>query len=352
MTSLPNLPTVSIVIPVRNEANTIEATLDSCVQQTYEGSLEVIVADAMSNDGTRDIVERFGTDHAVRLVDNQDRTTPAGLNRAIAASDADVIVRCDAHSVLPDGYVTDAVNTLAVTGAGNVGGIQRAVGTTPVQRAIAAAMTNPLGVGDAKFHRGGAPGPVDTVYLGVYPQKVLNEVGGFDESLVRNQDYELNVRICNAGYTVWFDPLLVVDYQPRASLGALWRQYNDYGQGKRRVVAKHPSSLKLRQAAPPILVIGLAASVVSLATPMRRFGTALLMGYAAAIGVAGIYEAAKTRDLAALLAGPAIGVMHTAWGIGFLTGRTSDVCAPRQTQFLPPSSTPSDLASSATSPTA
>jgi glycosyltransferase involved in cell wall biosynthesis len=312
------------VIPARNEVDTIEATLNSCVQQTYEGFLGVIVADAMSDDGTRDIVERFGRDHAVRLVDNADRTTPAGLNRAIEASDADVIVRCDAHSVLPDGYVRDAVRTLVGTGAGNVGGIQRAVGTTSLQRGIAAAMTNPLGVGDAKFHRGGCAGPVDTVYLGVYPRNVLKEVGGFDESLVRNQDYELNVRIRNAGRTVWFDPHLVVDYQPRASLGALWRQYNDYGRGKRRVVAKHPSSLKPRQAAPPILVIGLAASVVSLATPMRRVGTAVFVGYAAALGVAGVYEAVKRRDNAALLAAPAIGVMHIAWGLGFLGGRSQN----------------------------
>jgi succinoglycan biosynthesis protein ExoA len=324
VTESPALPSVSIVIPVRNEADTIEATLNSCVQQTYDGSLEVIVADAMSVDGTRDMVEHFGIEHAVRLVDNPDRTTPAGLNRAIEASGADVIVRCDAHSVLPDGYVTDAVRTFARTGAGNVGGIQRAVGTTPLQRGIAAAMTNPLGVGDAKFHRGGPPGAVDTVYLGVYPRKVLEEVGGFDESLLRNQDYELNVRIRHAGYTVWFDPQLVVDYQPRVSLSALWRQYNDYGKGKRRVIMKHPSSIKPRQAAPPILVIGLAASVVSLATPVRRGGTAVLVGYATALGVAGVYEAAKRRYSAALFSAPAIGVMHIAWGLGFLRGGTSN----------------------------
>jgi succinoglycan biosynthesis protein ExoA len=324
VTESPALPSVSIVIPVRNEVDTIEATLNSCVQQTYEGSLEAIVADAMSDDGTRDIVEHFGIDHAVRLVNNPDRTTPAGLNRAIEASDADVIVRCDAHSVLPDNYVAGAVQTLTTTGAGNVGGIQRAGGTTPTQRGIAAAMTNPLGVGDAKFHRGGSAGPVDTVYLGVYPRKVLEEIGGFDEFLIRNQDYELNVRIRNAGYTVWFDPLLVVDYQPRESLSALWRQYNDYGKGKRRVIIKHPRSLKPRQAAPPILVIALAASVAALATPLRRVGTAALVGYAAALGVAGLYEATKRRDSGALYAGPAIGVMHIAWGLGFLRGGSSN----------------------------
>ena len=316
-----SLPSVAIVIPVRDEAGSIETTLGSCVDQTYGGRLEVVVADAMSVDGTRDVIARFGQSHPVRLVDNPDQSTPAGLNRAIEATDADVIVRCDAHSVLPEGYVADAVRTLGEVGAGNVGGIQRAIGITPIQRGIAAAMTNPLGVGDAKFHRGGAPGPVDTVYLGAFPRDVLEEVGGYDEALIRNQDYELNVRIRDAGHTVWFDPRLVVDYQPRSSLSALWRQYSDYGRWKRRVVAKHPSSLKARQAAPPLLVIGLAGSVVSLATPLRRAGAAALGGYATVLVAAGITDALRTRDPAALIAAPAIAVMHIAWGIGFLTGR-------------------------------
>jgi succinoglycan biosynthesis protein ExoA len=320
MTESPELPSVSIVIPVRNEADSIASTLDSCLNQRYAGTIEVVVADAMSDDGTRDVVEHFGLTHAVRLVDNAALTTPAGLNLAIESSDVAVIVRCDAHSVLPPDYVKNAVRILAETDAGNVGGIQKAVGSTPMSRGIAAAMTNLLGVGDARFHRGGSAGPADTVYLGVFPRTVLEELGGYDESLIRNQDYELNVRIRKVGYSVWFDPTLEVEYAPRSSLTALWRQYNDYGRWKSQVIAKHPSSLKLRQAAPPVLVVGLFMSAVSLATPIRRAGAAVLVGYAAALGIAGIYEATKRRDPFALLAAPAIGVMHIAWGLGFLTG--------------------------------
>jgi succinoglycan biosynthesis protein ExoA len=321
VTESPGLPSVSIVIPVRNEAGSISATLDSCLDQSYQGDLEVVVADAMSDDGTRAMLNRYVGSHHLRVVDNPNLVTPAGLNRAIESSDADVIVRCDAHSVLPRHYVENAVQILTETEAGNVGGIQKAVGTTATQRGIAAAMTNPLGVGDAKFHRGGSPGPVDTVYLGVFPRSLLEELGGYDESLVRNQDYELNVRIRAAGYTVWFDPSLEVAYTPRSSLTALWRQYNDYGRWKRRVVAKHPSSLKLRQAAPPVLVVALAASSVAFATPLRRAGMAVIEGYGVALAMAGAYEAVRTQDPAALLAGPAIGVMHIAWGLGFLSGR-------------------------------
>ncbi len=314
-------PSVAIVVPVRNEADSIAATLDACLAQTYTGPLEVVVSDAMSNDGTREVVERYIRSHPVRLVDNPDLVTPAGLNRAVDATDAEVIVRCDAHSLLPPSYVSDAVRILQDTGAGNVGGVQRAVGSSPVQRGIARAMTNPLGVGDARFHRGGDPGPADTVYLGVFPHDVLDEIGGFDETLVRNQDYELNVRMRAAGHTVWFDPSLEVSYAPRATLRALWRQYYDYGRWKRRVVAKHPSSLKLRQAAPPILVLGLIGAVGLLATPLRTAGIAVLATYALALAAVGTYEAARTRDGAAFLAAPAIAVMHIAWGAGFLLGR-------------------------------
>ncbi len=313
-------PSISIVIPVRNEVETIAATLESCLDQTYSGSLEIVVADAQSDDGTRQIVQKYAAEHAVRLVPNPAQITPAGLNAAIAASTGEVIVRCDAHSVLPPRYVETAVEILEHTDAGNVGGVQRAVGVHPMQRGIACAMTNPLGVGDARFHRGGSPGEVDTVYLGVFRRSVLADVGGFDEALERNQDYELNIRIRNAGHTVWFDPNLEVVYVPRNSLSSLWRQYHDYGKWKRRVVGMHPSSMRSRQAAPPILVLGLAIAVTLLPSRLRPFGAAVLASYGALLGAAGLYEAARTRDPAGLLAAPAIATMHIAWGTGFLSG--------------------------------
>ena len=305
---------------MRDEARNIGAALDSCLAQSYAGDLEIVVADAMSTDATREVVREYSGSHPVRLVDNPDKSTPAGLNAAIAEATGEVIVRCDAHSVLPPLYVATAVRILQETKAANVGGVQRAVGTGAMQRGIAAAMTNPLGVGNARFHTGGPPGEVDTVYLGVFDRGALAAVGGFDETLVRNQDYELNVRLRAAGYTVWFDPSLEVRYSPRSTLAKLWSQYNQYGKWKRQVVGMHPSSIKARQAAPPLLVLVLAGSTVLLATPLRRFGGTVIGMYCLTLGGAGIYEAVRTRDAAALLAMPAIGVMHIAWGIGFLRG--------------------------------
>lgn len=313
-------PPVSIVLPVRNEVATIGDALRSCLDQDYTGSLEVLVADALSDDGTRDVVRALGKDHAISLIDNEDRNTPAGLNRAIEAASGTVIVRCDAHSILPPTYVTRAVETLERTGAANVGGVQRATGSTPTERAIAAAMTHPLGVGNARFHRGGVEGPADTVYLGVFDAEALRSIGGFDEALLRNQDYELNIRLIEAGHEVWFDPSLEVEYRPRGSLRALWKQYHAYGRWKRRVALLHPTSLKLRQVAPPTLVIGLAIALVLLATTLRPLGILVWLGYVGSLMIVSMGQAARLRDWAGLLVGPAIGTMHVSWGLGFLRG--------------------------------
>lgn len=312
-------PAVSIVIPVRNEVRSIVPAIASCLAQDYDGPLEVIVADGMSTDGTREAVaQTTATDARVRLVDNPDHVTPAALNRAVEAARGDIIVRCDAHAALPPGYVRRAVDQLASTGAANVGGIQRAVGSTVVSRAVAMAMSSRLGVGDAKFRYGGTPGPVDTVYLGAFRRDVLERIGGFDESLVRNQDYELNYRLRAAGETVWFDPELAVDYAPRATFGGLARQYFDYGVGKRRMLRRHPASLRWRQLAPPALLAGLALSVGTAAAGWWRpalvgpvvYG-AVLLGGAAVQGV-------TRRDPAAILFPAAVATMHIAWGAGFV----------------------------------
>ena len=316
-----DVPSVSIVVPVRDEVSTIAATLDACLAQEYDGDLEVIVALADSSDGTDTVLAAYADRSDIRIVPNPGATAPSGLNAAIAASTADVVVRCDGHAVLPQGYVSRAVDTLMRTGAGNVGGIQRAVGSTAVQYGIARAMGNPIGVGDARFHTGGPEGAVDTVYLGVFLRRALDEVGGFDESLDRNQDYELNIRLREAGWTVWFDPSLEVAYAPRDTFGGLWRQYHAYGAWKRHVVFLHPQSTRPRQLAAPLLVAGLAAAGVSLATPARKAGMGFIAAYAGALMAAGGYEVVRTRDVRSLLAAPAIGVMHIAWGTGFIAGR-------------------------------
>ncbi len=312
---------VSIVIPVRNEAPFIEATIDSVLAQDYKGPLEIIVADGMSDDGTREILVDLASRHDnLRFVDSPTGRTPNGLNLAIHASRGDVIVRCDGHAELPADYVRVAVEVMEETGAVNVGGIQHAVGESWVQRAIAYAMTSRIGVGDARFHFGGESGPVDTVYLGVFRRDALFAAGLFDEELTRNQDYELNIRLRDNGGVVWFDPRLEVVYRPRKNLAGLARQYYQYGAWKRRVVRMHPGATRLRQLIPPLFVIALIASAILAFTPVRTIAAVVPVAYVAALAVATVAQLIRTRDSAALGLPAAVATMHVAWGTGFLVG--------------------------------
>lgn len=313
-------PSVSIVIPARDESDTIANAIASALDQDYGGSVEVVVAVAPSDDATAAVVGQLAEgDARLVVVDNPVGSTPAGLNAAIRASRGEIVVRCDAHSLLPPLYVARAVRRLEETGAVNVGGVQAATGSNTMERAIAAAMSGPFGVGDARFHRGGSAGPVDTVYLGVFHRDAIEAAGLFDETLARNQDYELNHRLRSAGGVVFFDPELVVEYRPRSSLGALWRQYFDYGRWKRVVVGLHPESLRWRQVVAPVFVVGLVASVV--AALFGPWPVALVIPgvYAVATLLATTVELVRRRDAAMLLLPLVYPTMHVAWGTGFLT---------------------------------
>jgi hypothetical protein len=246
-----------------------------------------------------------------------------GLNRAIAASGGDVVVRCDAHAVLPAGYVSDMIELLETTRADVVGGVQHGIGTTPVGRAVALAQSMRLGAGGSHYRIGGRSGDVDTVYLGVYRRSALDRVGGFDETLEGNEDYELNWRIRQTGGRIVLDAGTRVDYEPRGRLRDLWRQYFRYGAWKRTMLRRHPGSLRPRQVAPPLLPIGLAASVVLGAMQQWWWAAPIPIAYGLMLTVASVWSVARSRDAAALLVGPALATMHLAWGFGFLIGSPS-----------------------------
>ena len=316
------LPSVSVVMAVRNEAGHLEGTLDAVLGQDYPGPLEVVVADGRSTDETPAILERRAAlEPRLRVVDNPDLEAAPGLNRAIEASGGEVVVRCDGHAEPATDYVRIAVELLEQTGAANVGGRQMARGTTLAQRAVAIAMTSPFGIGNARFRYSSTAGPVDTVYLGVFRRTVLEEVGGFDPSLRRNQDYELNYRLRRSGEIVWFDPRLEVTYRPRSSLRSLWRQYLDYGRWKRVMLMRNPGSMAARQAAPPLLVIGLVVSAAAAATGVP-FWWVVPLSYAAFLVTGTITESIRRRDRAAWLLPVVMATMHLAWGTGFLLVRT------------------------------
>ncbi|HEU4675390.1 MAG TPA: glycosyltransferase family 2 protein, partial [Motilibacteraceae bacterium] len=193
-------PGVSVVMPVLNEERHLRDAVARVLGQDYPGPLEVVLALGPSRDRTDQIARTLAErDGRVTAVPNPSGRTPAGLNAAIHASRHPIVVRVDGHGMLPPGYVRTAVELLARTGAANVGGMMAAEGETPFERAVACAMTSPVGVGGAAFHTGGQEGPADTVYLGVFRRSMLEELGGYDESFVRAQDWELNYRIRSHG---------------------------------------------------------------------------------------------------------------------------------------------------------
>ena len=301
-----NLPTVSVIIPALNAAAALPAALDAVLNQSYENIVDVVVA--AGDEATAEAARG-----RVKVVNNPSQRTSAALNLAIAESDGDVIVRCDAHATLPEDYVEKAVETLKRTGADVVGGMQVPFGQTPWERAIASSMSSPIGAGDARYRRGGEEGAVETVYLGVFRREAIDRVGGFDDRFMRNQDYELNHRIIESGGTVWFNPALKVEYQPRSSLAALARQYFAYGAAKRLFSRLHPGSLRWRQLLPPALVLLSAVSVVG-----SVWLPALLVvpsTYVLAMLIAGVFLAGSAWRVSAALV-----TMHVTWGYGFLTG--------------------------------
>ena len=314
-------PHVSVVVPARNCAELVGDCLGAIGSQTYRGLIDVTVAVAPSSDGTRQVLADTFLEIPLQIVDNPAGTTPAGLNLAVAASKGRIVARVDAQSRVPPDYIERAVRTLTSTGAANVGGVQRPVGADGLPAAIAAAMSSPFGGGPAAFRRGRRAGPADTVYLGVFDRDALESVGGFDETLERNQDYELNWRLRQQGHTVWLDPSLVVDYAPRADYAGLAGQYFSYGVWKRKMLMRHGRSLRPRQLAAPALVAALAASAVELARGRLR-GAVVPVVYASACAIA---AARLGRSLPGwrdrLRAAAAFVVMHGCWGTGFLAGR-------------------------------
>jgi glycosyltransferase involved in cell wall biosynthesis len=315
-------------MPVLNEERHLEAAIQRVLDQDYPGELEVILAVGPSSDRTPQIADALAAmDPRIRVVDNPAARTAAALNLAIAASQHEIIVRVDGHGELTDGYIQKAVELLGETGAANVGGVMDARGTTPFEEAVAVAYTTRLGLGGSAFHLAESPAAeAETVFLGVFRKDALVAVGGFDESMHRAQDWELNYRLRTSGHKIWFSPELRVTYHPRSTLRALLRQMYETGTWRREVVRRHPETATVRYLAPPLTLIGvLVGSMAGLLgvvvdSRLLRLGFLAPAGYLALI-IGGSLITARPISAAARLRLPLVlAATHLAWGAGFLIG--------------------------------
>ncbi|HKC24324.1 MAG TPA: glycosyltransferase family 2 protein [Thermoanaerobaculia bacterium] len=317
-------PFVSVVMPVRNEAGFVARALRAVLTQSWpEEKLEVIVADGMSTDGTREIVESFAEVHPrVTRIDNPGRIAPTGLNAAIARARGDVVVRVDGHCEIAPDYVARCVQHLVVDEVDCVGGPLTTVGTTRVARAIALAMSSRFGVGGARF-RVGTDRPVlaDTVAFPAFRRAALTRTGAFDEELVRNQDDEYSFRLRKRGGKILLAPDVRAVYYSRASWPRLAGQYFQYGFYKVRVAQKHPRQMSARQLAPPAFVAALGASLLVAPTALGRLPLAGLAAlWALAAGASVVALARRAGPLDALLLPPTFAILHLSYGTGFLCG--------------------------------
>ena len=325
------LPAVSVVMPVLNEEKHLAESVAAVLGQEYPGGFELVLAIGPSKDRTEAIARDLAAaDRRITVVPNPSGQIASAMNAAVKTARHDIITRIDAHSMLPDGYLETAVRTLTATGAANVGGWMAAAGLTPFQQAVAWAMTSPFGVGAAANHTGGEAGPADTVYLGVYQGAAIEKVGGYDETMLIAEDWELNYRIRAAGGLIWFTPDLKVTYRPRATMAALAKQQFRYGRWRRVIARRYPETVNLRYLAPPAatalnaagLVVGAVGLIGTLAgapVPYLMLGFAVPAVYLAGVtAVAAKFASSESAGVRAriplVLAG-----MHSCWGAGFLT---------------------------------
>jgi succinoglycan biosynthesis protein ExoA len=318
-------PFVSIIVPIRNEADFIERCLRSiCAQDYPPDRMEILVMDGMSTDGTREIVMRMAAaDPRIRLLDNPDRAVAAAMNAGIRVSQGGLFTRIDGHAIVEPDFLKESVGCLVEHAeAWVVGGAIETIANGLVGQAIAAAMRSPVGVGNSRFRTGGSDGYVDTLAFGTHHRWVVERIGFFDEELVRNQDDEFNQRIRQAGGKIWLSSAIRSRYFSRSSFSNLWRQYFQYGFWRIRTLQKHRQPGSLRQLVPMTFVAGVMglgiASMVwrealwLLVVVLGAYALALFAG-AASVGRSIGWSYAPAAFWAFIL-------LHLSYGTGCLWG--------------------------------
>jgi glycosyltransferase involved in cell wall biosynthesis len=316
---------VTILMPVRNEAGIIARSLGAVLAQDYPAECtEIIVADGMSIDGTRQAIQGFQRQHAnLRLIDNPGKIVPTGLNAALRQARGEVIIRVDGHCEIAPDYVSHCVAHLMQDRADGVGGFTQTIGETYIAQAIAMAMSSPFGVGDSAFRtQQGQTRLVDSVPFPAYTRTMIDKAGLYDEELVRNQDDEYNYRLRKLGAKILLAADVHSRYYSRTSLGSLWKQYYQYGYWKVRVLQKHPRQMRPRQFVPLAFVGSLSASgLLCLAWPPGRWlFLSVLAAYLAANLAASFYTALRKGWKHLPLLPLIYAILHLSYGLGFLVG--------------------------------
>jgi glycosyltransferase involved in cell wall biosynthesis len=312
-------PALSVLMPVLNEENYLEAAVTSVLTQGYPGELELLLALGPSSDKTNAVAEKLAkVDKRIRLIDNPRGLTTVGLNKAIKETRFDYIVRVDAHSEPQANYLSRGIEILLETGADLLGGIMAAKGVTPFQKAVAWAYTSRFGIGGASYHVGGQAGEAESAYLGIFRKSALTRVDGYDEGVIRGEDWDLARRIRATGGLVWFSPELGVTYWPRARFKHLAKQFYSTGVWRGELSRRSLKTTSKRYFVPPLAVLAQAAGLGVLATGhvIGIIPTGFYLFIVAAVAMVSPGLSLSSR-LALLVVLP---TMHICWGVGFWVG--------------------------------
>ena len=322
------LPPITVIMPVLNEEAHLEDSVNSILSQSYASEIELIVALGPSHDETNKKAKALAKkDKRIKLLDNPRGLTTAGLNAAIKIAKHDYIVRIDAHSEPEQNYFQDGIRILLEQDADEVGGIMQAKGRSAFQKAVAYAYTSRWGIGAASYHVGGKAGEAESAYLGIFKKSALERVGGYDEAIIRGEDWDLAQRIKRTGGKVWFSPELRVTYWPRGRFGRLVKQFYSTGVWRGDLTRRDPGAASKRYFVPPIAVLGILAGFALLVFG-QALGSIHLIGIVPAaaylLGVTVVAVMAAGLSLKSRLALVlALAAMHMSWGWGFLRGFVS-----------------------------
>jgi succinoglycan biosynthesis protein ExoA len=319
-----SLPLVSLVVPVRNEAAYIQKALAAIDAQSYPRDLiEIIVVDGGSTDGTAEYVKGIvDRDPRVQLMGGAGVTTPLAMNIGIEASKGSLIGKVDGHGWMNPEFVAVAQSVLAADDtAGCVGGKIVPVAVTSVERAISIARFSRLGVGGGVYTSAEVVQYADTVQCGMYRRSALEDAGVFDPLLVYGEDEELNHRLRTAGWRIVSHPGMRFNYRVRPTIGALFRQYYNYGRARVAVVRKHPGFLRPKHIVPAATTMMLGAAAVSLVVPATRgWGAFVVLVYGASVGHGAISLSTRHGFDRPDLVARSVVALHLGYGFGTLKG--------------------------------
>ncbi len=307
-------PSVSVILPVRNEKEFICNTLESILAQDYpKEKIELIVADGNSSDSTLYQVEKFKKKfNNIKILHNKHKTMPKGFNLALNYSRSDIIVMLGGHSVLPKNYISKSVENLKNYNSSCAGGVIQATGDGFWGDVIARSISSIFGVGNVSFRLiNSKSGYVDSIPFGCYKRSIFDIIGGLDEELVRNQDDEFNFRMNQSGYKIWQDSSLVTKYFCRFSLKKLFNQYLHYGLYKVRVIQKRRALISFRHIIPSLFLISLFIPAISVYIFLTYFFLGLFFSIK-------IHRFNITKLIASQIT---FFIIHLSYGLGFIIGQ-------------------------------